>query len=277
MLQSPKIQEFSAAVRPAPQKNIILEKDHFSVLARNNGVILTHGTLYVFFARYQNCQCFDGRYGCSGRAAVGATLVFSALSNGGLSFTSLLFMNSPKKLLAGQLAKAVVPHLGGTAHASRPPKAVAKTLRQLAKQLTKQQGKQAKAAAAVLQPTPLTAKRARKVVAGELATALQPYFETAEGSAEKAPKSITKTVKRLAAQVVKQRRKQAKQSAKQAKQGAKQTAKEAKQATKAAPVAAPAVKAAAPLTARRAAAAPKRTPAKKATTASVTTEASTVE
>ena len=252
------------------------------MLARNNGVILTHGTLYVFFARYHNCQCFDGRYGCSGRAAVGATLVFSALSNGGLSFISLLFMNSPKKLLAGQLAEAVGPHLGGAAHASRPPKAVAKTLRQLAKQLTKQQGKQAKAAAAVLQPTPLTAKRARKAVASELATALQPYFGTAEGSVEKAPKSITKTVKRLAAQVVKQRRKQAKQSAKQAKQDAKQTAKEAKQATKAAPVAAPSVKAAAPraaapLTARRAAAAPKRTPAKKATTAPVTTEASTVE
>ena len=246
------------------------------MLTRNDGVILTHGTLYALFARYHNCQCFDDRHGCGGRAAVGATLVFSALSNGGLSFISLSFMNSPKKLLAGQLAEAVVPYLGGAAQASRPPKAVAKTLRQLAKQLTKQQGKQAKAAA-VPQPTPLTAKRARKAVTSELTIALQPYFETAEGSAGKAPKSITKTVKRLAAQVVKQRRKQAKQSAKQAKQGVKKTAKEAKQAPKSAPVAAPSVKAAAPLTARRAATAPKRTPAKKATTAPVTTEASTAE
>ena len=70
-------------------------------------------------------------------------------------------MNDTKKHLADQLAAAVAPMSGEAA----PTKAVTKTLRQLAKQLTKQQSKQAKAAQ---QPTPLTAKRARKALTGEL-------------------------------------------------------------------------------------------------------------
>ncbi|MFD2720455.1 hypothetical protein ACFST9_17145 [Hymenobacter monticola] len=104
---------------------------------------------------------------------------------------------------------------------SQPPKGVTKTLRQLAKQLTKKQGKQAKAAA----PTPLTAKRARKALAGEMATVLQPFLSTSETPDAKAAKGIAKTVKRLAAQVLKQRRKEAKQNAKQAKQEAKHASK----------------------------------------------------
>ncbi|WP_201982625.1 hypothetical protein [Hymenobacter rubidus] len=129
-------------------------------------------------------------------------------------------MSSHQKDLAGQLAAAVAPHLGHNASADRqPPKAVAKTLRQLAKQLTKQQSKQAKA---VANPTPLTAKRARKALAGELATVLQPYLGGTKGDDAKTSKKVVKAVKRLAAQVVKQRRKDAKQSAKQAKQAAKQ-------------------------------------------------------
>ncbi len=49
-------------------------------------------------------------------------------------------MSTPQNLFAHQLTTAMAPHLGEAA-ASKPPKAVAKTLRQLAKQLTKQQHK----------------------------------------------------------------------------------------------------------------------------------------
>ena len=129
-------------------------------------------------------------------------------------------MRKPQKGLADQLAAAVAPVSGGTA----PTKAMTKTLRQLAKQLTKQQSKQAKAAQ---QPTPLTAKRARKALAGELATALQPYLGADEAPDVKAPKSVAKAVKRLASQLVKERRKQAKQTVKQAKLDAKQATKAA--------------------------------------------------
>ena len=117
-------------------------------------------------------------------------------------------MSKPSKHLADQLAAAVAPISGETA----PTKAVAKTLRQLAKQLTKQRGKQAKAAQ---EPMPLPAKQARKALAGELATALQPYLESTEALDAKFPKGVVKAVKRLAAQLVKARRKQAKQTVKQ--------------------------------------------------------------
>ena len=131
-----------------------------------------------------------------------------------------------KKILAGQLAEAVAPHFGGEAAATaQPSKAVAKILRQLAKQLTKQQGKQAKAAKVAATPTPLTAKRARKALVGELAVSLQSYLGPAEDETKKAPKGIAKAMKRLAGQVVKQRRKQAKLKAKQAAKETKQTTK----------------------------------------------------
>lgn len=167
-------------------------------------------------------------------------------------------MSTPKKNLTDQLTAAVAPHLGGDDTAAQPPKAVAKTLRQLAKQLTKQQSKQNKEAKAALKPTPLTAKRARKALAGELATVLQPFLGTEEEAA-KAPKGVGKAVKRLTAELVKQRRKQAKQSAKQAKQADK-AAKE-DDPTDAAAVAAPKPKTK-PLASRRSA--PARRPATKA-------------
>ena len=132
-------------------------------------------------------------------------------------------MSKPQKILADQLAAAVTPVSGDAA----PTKAVAKTLRQLAKQLTKQQSKQTKA---VQQPTPLTAKRVRKALAGELATALQPYLGANAASDPKTPKGVTKAMKRLAGQLVKERRKQAKQTAKRAGLDAKQAAKAAKSA-----------------------------------------------
>ena len=128
-------------------------------------------------------------------------------------------MSKPSKHLADQLAAAVAPISGETA----PTKAVAKTLRQLAKQLTKQRGKQAKAAQ---EPMPLPAKQARKALAGELATALQPYLESTEALDAKFPKGVVKAVKRLAAQLVKARRKQAKQTVKQAKLTTKQVVKD---------------------------------------------------
>ena len=101
-------------------------------------------------------------------------------------------MSKSQKYLADQLAAAVAPHLGEDA-VTQPPKAVAKTLRQLAKQLTNQQSKQAHAAE---KSTPLTAKRARKALAGELATALEPYWGMAEDATVKAPKAVKKAMKR---------------------------------------------------------------------------------
>lgn len=111
-------------------------------------------------------------------------------------------MSSSKTFLAEQLATAIGPHLGNTS-AGHPPKAIAKTLRKLAKQLAKKQPKPEKSAALP------TAKQARKLLTGELAQAVQPYL----AGEETTPKAITKSVKRLAAQLVKQRRKQAKRTA----------------------------------------------------------------
>ncbi|GAB3639113.1 hypothetical protein GCM10027422_47040 [Hymenobacter arcticus] len=111
-------------------------------------------------------------------------------------------MSTSKTSLADQLATAIGPHLGNTS-AGHPPKAIAKTLRKLAKQLAKKQPKPEKSAALP------TAKQARKLLTGELAQAVQPYL----AGEETAPKAITKSVKRLAAQLVKQRRKQAKRTA----------------------------------------------------------------
>ena len=168
-------------------------------------------------------------------------------------------MSKPQKDLANQLTAAVAPVSGDGA----PTKAVTRTLRQLAKQLTKQQSKQAKVAQ---QPTPLTAKRARKALAGQLVTALQPYLGADEAPEAKTSKSVTKAVKRLAAQLVKERRKQAKQTVKQVKQD-KQTAKQAAKSTvhhgdentaTATVVRKPAARPSAPVRARRPGAAAKR-------------------
>ena len=171
-------------------------------------------------------------------------------------------MSKPQKDLANQLTAAVAPVSGDGV----PTKAVVRTLRQLAKQLTKQQSKQAKVAQ---QPTPLTAKRARKALAGELVTALQPYLGADEAPEAKTSKSVTKAVKRLAAQLVKERRKQAKQTVKQVKQDKqdKQTAKQAAKSTvhhgdentaTATVVRKPAARPSAPVRARRPGAAAKR-------------------
>ena len=165
-------------------------------------------------------------------------------------------MSKPQKDLANQLTAAVAPVSGDGA----PTKAVTRTLRQLAKQLTKQQSKQAKVAQ---QPTPLTAKRARKALAGQLVTALQPYLGADEAPEAKTSKSVTKAVKRLAAQLVKERRKQAKQTVKQDKQTAKQAAKSIvhhgdENTATATVVRKPAARPSAPVRARRPGAAAKR-------------------
>ncbi|MGI4862635.1 MAG: hypothetical protein ACRYFZ_01840 [Janthinobacterium lividum] len=164
-------------------------------------------------------------------------------------------MSKAKKVLAEQLVAAVEPHLGSHALATLPPKAVAKTLRKLAKTVLKQQAKAAK-----LVPAPSAAKQTRKALAGELAGALQPYLGTEENLAAAPTKAITKTIKRLATAVVKQRRKQAKKAAKATKAAASGAATEPATQPQAARV-----KPAAP--ARRAPAkrpAPKATPAKDA-------------
>ena len=165
-------------------------------------------------------------------------------------------MSKSQKDLANQLTAAVAPVSGDGA----PTKAVTRTLRQLAKQLTKQQSKQAKVAQ---QPTPLTAKRARKALTGELVTALQPYLGADEAPEVKTSKSVTKAVKRLAAQLVKERRKQAKQTVKQDKQTAKQAAKSTvhhgdENTATATVVRKPAARPSAPVRARRPGAAAKR-------------------
>jgi len=123
-------------------------------------------------------------------------------------------MSKPKKALTGRLLDAAVPYLGPEAAGSPPPKAVAKTLRKLAKQLLKQQGKIEKTAPAPAAEA--TAKQARKALAAELTASLQPYLGTDENAAASTPKPIAKTIKRLASALVKQRRKQAKQAAKAA-------------------------------------------------------------
>lgn len=121
-------------------------------------------------------------------------------------------MSKAKKALTDHLVAAVVPHLGPVAEGNQPPKAVAKTVRKLAKQLLKQQGKvkKGKAEKAPTPPAAPTAKRARKALAGELTSTLQPYL----GAEQSTSKSVAKTIKRLASELVKQRRKQDKNTAK---------------------------------------------------------------
>ena len=119
-------------------------------------------------------------------------------------------MSKAKKVLTNQLAAVIKPHLGSDELGNLPPKAVAKTLRKLAKQVRKQPKNTAKAS----QPKALSAaKQARKALFSELTDALQPYLGTAD-MAENSSKAITKTIKRLATVLAKQRRKQSKQAAK---------------------------------------------------------------
>jgi len=106
-----------------------------------------------------------------------------------------------------QLKTAIAPHLGSADTAS--PKAVAKTLKKLAKHLIKKPRADRSAA-----PSP---KRTRKALAGELMTSLQRHLTPAGEVAAEPSKSVTKTVKRLAVQLDTDRRKQAKRAAKAAK------------------------------------------------------------
>lgn len=178
-------------------------------------------------------------------------------------FSPLFLMNTSKQQLTDQLAAAAAPHLSNPA--GGPPKPVAKTLRQLAKQLTQQQAKSAKAD----RPVSATGKQARKALVGELVTVLTPYLDAARAGEEETTKGVLKTVKRLAAQLVKQRRKQARQTAKLTKKAEKQAAKQPNQPRQAtAPVtkAAPRAKAACPQAARPAAT-PAKHPASKAANA----------
>ena len=122
--------------------------------------------------------------------------------------------------LTDQLATAVVP--SSDFHAAAPgrtKKGVAKILRQLATQVTKQQAKQEHATQKTASPT---AKMQRKALAGELLTALRPQLGLGTVTSTKAPKSIAKTVNRLAAKLIAQRRKQAGQHAKAVRKAAKE-------------------------------------------------------
>jgi hypothetical protein len=116
---------------------------------------------------------------------------------------TLDFMNTSlsQQALADQLATAVAPSLqNNTVVLGRKPKSVAKTLRHLAKQLTKESGKMITAPKAK-QPS---AKQVRHALAGELMVALQPFMVVPPES-KKMPKALIKTVKHLAAQLSKQR------------------------------------------------------------------------
>ncbi|MDQ2770704.1 MAG: hypothetical protein M3Y54_09405 [Bacteroidota bacterium] len=118
--------------------------------------------------------------------------------------------------LTEQLETAIAPHLSPDAAApTRTLKSVAKTLKQLARQLTKQRVEQEKAAAP-------TAQKQRKVLAGELIASLKPHLGNEQNSKDAVPKAVTKLVKHLAAQLVKQRRQQDKQIARMARKAAKQ-------------------------------------------------------
>ena len=125
--------------------------------------------------------------------------------------------------LTDQLTTAVAPHLGSDAAPSHTLKGVAKTLKHLAKQLTKQRVKQAQAAKKAAVPT---ANQQRKALAAELLTALQPHLSLASSDTTEVPKALAKTVSRLATQLLKQHRQQAKQVAKATRKAAKQQRKD---------------------------------------------------
>jgi hypothetical protein len=106
-----------------------------------------------------------------------------------------------QQALADQLATAVAPSLpNNTIVLGRKPKSVAKTLRQLAKQLTKAPGKNITAP----KVKPPSTKQVRHALVGELMVALQPFL-VVEPESKKMAKVLAKTVKHLAAQLSKQR------------------------------------------------------------------------
>lgn len=129
-------------------------------------------------------------------------------------------MITPMQTLTDQLTTAVVPSSDSNAAApGRTKKGVAKILKQLATQITKQQAKQERAAQKTVVPT---AKMQRKTLAGELLTALRPQLGLGTVTSTKAPKPIVKTVNRLAAKLIAQRRKQARQLVKAVRKSAKE-------------------------------------------------------
>ncbi|GAA4054802.1 hypothetical protein GCM10022409_47380 [Hymenobacter glaciei] len=133
-------------------------------------------------------------------------------------------MHTPMQTLTDQLTTAVATQFDPEAVATGYSlKGVAKTLKQLAQQLTKQQAKQEHAARKVTGPT---AKTQRKALAAELLTALRPQLGLGTATSTAAPRPITKTVNRLAAKLIKQRGKQAKQAAKAMRKAARQLRKE---------------------------------------------------
>ncbi len=118
-------------------------------------------------------------------------------------------MSISKQALADQLAAVTAIHLGPVA-SGRPSKAVAKTLRHLAKQLHK-------AARRAAQPS---AKQVRKALADQLTTALAPFLRLEIAAGGAVAKAVDNTVKRLATQLVKLHRKQDKALAKLARRSA---------------------------------------------------------
>ena len=129
-------------------------------------------------------------------------------------------MITAMQTLTDQLATAAAPSSDYNVPApGRTKKGVAKILKQLATQITKQQAKQAHAAQKTASPT---TKMQRKALAGELLTALRPQLGLGTVTSTKAPKSIAKTVNRLAAKLIAQRRKQAGQHAKAVRKVAKE-------------------------------------------------------
>lgn len=124
-------------------------------------------------------------------------------------------MSKAKKVLASHLVAAVAPHLGPDFQLNQPPKAVAKTLRKLTKQLLKQQGQAAPAAPVAEVPAAPTAKQARKALASELTATLEPFLTT-EAATGSPSKDVTKIIKHLARALAEQRRKHAKRAAKSA-------------------------------------------------------------
>ncbi|AWM31883.1 hypothetical protein [Hymenobacter nivis] len=114
-------------------------------------------------------------------------------------------MSPSKQTLADQLAAAAALHLGPGA-GGRSSKAVAKTLRHLAKQLHK-------AARRAERPS---ARQVRKALAGQLTAALAPFLRPEIPAGGAIAEAVDSTVKRLATQLVKLHRKQDKALAKQA-------------------------------------------------------------
>ena len=108
--------------------------------------------------------------------------------------------------LVEQLHTAVAPHLASTTAAGHPSKGAAKTIKKLAKLLSKQERAAHKA---VNSP-----KRTRKTLAGELMTSLQGLIKPLHGLENNVSKLVVKTIKQLAAQLDKSRRKQASRASK---------------------------------------------------------------